>query len=259
MKTIAIALVSVAAVLAPAVEAAGPSGSVTLASQYISRGFQQSWGRPVLQAGAQYDWDNGLFVGTWASGVDDRFYEGGSVEWDVYAGYSRRVKDITWSATVYYYDYPGARMSAADARYDYGEVILAARWRMLSLSYAHTWTRDYCGYNSATLGIGQGLHSRHSGYWDLSADIPLGEATRLKLHAGYQNVRNFDRYDWSDARIGLEHALKDRWTLGVFYARGWNDDGVYDAYTTGVPDDDGEVHVSSPLNGAWAVTLTRTF
>ncbi len=43
------------------------SANVTFASQYISRGFQQTWGKPALQIGLDYANPNGLFVGTWAS------------------------------------------------------------------------------------------------------------------------------------------------------------------------------------------------
>lgn len=235
------------------------SGTATVASQYVSRGFQQSWGRPVMQAGVQHDWTNGIYAGSWASGVSDRFIEGARVEWDLYVGYSTTVDDVTFGATLYQYRYPGARVSAVDQAYDYGELVLSANWRMLTVSYAHTWSEDYFGYNSRTLGIGEGLHSRGSGYLDLSADIPLADATHLKLHVGRQHVRNFAMYDWTDARIGIDHDLSSSWRMGASYARGWNSAGLFDAYTTGVPDADGTVHVGTPLDGAWALTLTHSF
>ncbi|HCA4976872.1 TPA: hypothetical protein MW147_003220, partial [Acinetobacter baumannii] len=63
------------------------SANVTFASQYISRGFQQTWGKPALQIGFDYANPNGLFVGTWASNVSSNYLRDASVEWDFYAGY----------------------------------------------------------------------------------------------------------------------------------------------------------------------------
>ena len=73
-------------------QAAAPSplsAHVTVASQYVSRGIRQTWGRPALQAGADYGRAEGWRAGAWASTVDKRFIDKGSVEMDVYAGYSR--------------------------------------------------------------------------------------------------------------------------------------------------------------------------
>lgn len=39
------------------------SANVTFASQYISRGFQQTWGKPALQGGLDYANPNGFLSG----------------------------------------------------------------------------------------------------------------------------------------------------------------------------------------------------
>jgi uncharacterized protein (TIGR02001 family) len=49
------------------------SANITLASQYVSRGFQQTWGKPAIQGGLDYNHPNGFYAGTWASTVSDHF------------------------------------------------------------------------------------------------------------------------------------------------------------------------------------------
>jgi uncharacterized protein (TIGR02001 family) len=96
----------------PAAAAPAIVYNVTLASQYISRGFRQTWGKPALQAGADYAHPSGLSVGTWMSTVSSRFVENATVEWDVYGGYSGSAGPMGYSAIVMYYFYPGAQYKA---------------------------------------------------------------------------------------------------------------------------------------------------
>jgi uncharacterized protein (TIGR02001 family) len=79
------------------------SANITAASQYVSRGFQQTWGKPALQGGLDYNHANGFYAGTWASTVSDHFIRDASVEWDVYTGYSRSFGDLTVGTKVAYY------------------------------------------------------------------------------------------------------------------------------------------------------------
>ncbi|WP_286687323.1 TorF family putative porin, partial [Acinetobacter sp. GWC1_38_13] len=82
-------------------EIASPySANLTLASQYVSHGFQQTWGKPAIQGGLDYNHDNGFYAGTWASTVSDHFIRDASVEWDVYTGYSRSFGDLTLGTKV---------------------------------------------------------------------------------------------------------------------------------------------------------------
>ena len=67
---------------------AAARSTVTLTSQYVSRGMRQTWGRPALQAGLDVAHASGWSFGTWASTVSDRFIEGGRLEWDLYGGYT---------------------------------------------------------------------------------------------------------------------------------------------------------------------------
>jgi uncharacterized protein (TIGR02001 family) len=129
---------------APATDSAAPAtdsaashfsdhvtANVTLTSQYISRGFRQSWGKPALQGGFDYGHPNGFFAGTWMSSISNRYIENGTVEWDVYGGYAGSTGPFGYSATVFYYKYPGAVYAATDTKYDYGELTLGMTYKFL--------------------------------------------------------------------------------------------------------------------------------
>lgn len=113
------------------------SANVTFASQYISRGFQQTWGKPALQIGFDYANPNGLFVGTWASNVSSNYLRDASVEWDFYAGYLKTIDKFSIGMSVFYYYYPGAKSTAetGSTSYNYGEIVPQIGYGPLSLKY----------------------------------------------------------------------------------------------------------------------------
>lgn len=261
MRRTALALAALCAApgFVGAEEAASPwSGNVAVASQYVSRGFQQSWGQPALQAGVDYAAPSGWFVGTWASTVSPYFVEGGHVEWDLHAGYAGSRGDWNYRAGLYYYRYPGAKVSATGTPLDYGEIVFGLDWRQWSLSYAITATRDYFGFNSQTLGVGRRSHSRGSTYLDLGRRIDLPGGYALALHYGWQRVNHFADQSWRDASIALSRGVGG-FDVEAGYARAWNGAGVYRRYSTGVPDGRGRVHVSNPIDGAWFLKVSRSF
>lgn len=234
------------------------SGSVTLTSNYLSRGFEQTWGNPALQAGVDYRHASGWFAGSWASNVSDKFIEGGRLEWDVYGGYTATHGDWNYSVGLYQYLYPGARMSASATKYDYAELIGSAGWKQWTLSYAMTVSRDYFGINSRSLGQAGDAHSRGSGYLSLDGKFDLHPKLALALHGGHQRVRHFSDYSFSDGSVALQSTLGAfEWEAG--YARAWNSAGVYRNYSTGVVDAQGRVAVSQPIDGAFYVSVTRAF
>lgn len=247
-----------------AVAAAAPAASpftanVTLASQYVSRGFRQGWGKPAIQGGVDYVHPSGWSAGTWMSSVSDKFIEGGSLEWDIYGGYSGAVGDVAYALQLYYYLYPGARLQYAQVKYDYGEVAASLTYKWLTVKYWLTYTPDYFGYNSSSLLLGKDLHSRGSGYADINGNFDLGHGTSLLLHFGHERVRNFSAYSFRDARIALTKTFDGGWSLTGAVTRGWNSSGVYRSYTTGALDSSGKPAVSNPLQSTFLVSLARTF
>ncbi|WP_338759779.1 TorF family putative porin [Massilia sp. METH4] len=235
------------------------TANVALTSQYVSRGFRQTWGKPAVQGGIDYALPGGWSAGTWMSSVSDKFIEGGSIEWDLYAGYAGARGDLNYGVQVYYYLYPGAKLQYAGTSYDYGEVAVSLGYKWFSAKYWLTWTPDYFGYNSRSLLAGDGLHSRGSGYAEVNGTFDLGNGASLQLHFGHERVRNFAAYSFRDARVALSRAFDGGWTLTGAVTRGWGRTDVYDRYTTGAQDSAGRLAVSNPLETTFLVALSRAF
>jgi len=227
------------------------SATVSVSSQYISRGIRQTWGRPAAMAAVDYAHPSGWSAGTSVINVDDRFIEKGTVEWDLYGGYSGNAGPIGWSAMVYWYKYPGARISATDTAFDYGELSGGISWKSLYARYNYTFSRDFFGIQNA----------RGTGYLDVGADQPLTKSLTLNLHAGDGRVAGSGNgiWDWRDVKAGLTHKLEDGWTVAMNYTRALGATGVYDRYTTGVPRSDGRLAVSNVARRAVVLSLTRKF
>lgn len=261
--TLAVAPVPQVTATVPPAEAAAAtspwSANMTLTSQYVSRGFRQTWGKPAVQGGVDYSHPSGFSAGTWMSSVSDKFIEGGTVEWDLYAGYTGSVGDFIYAGQVYYYLYPGAKLQYAQTKYNYGEAVASLTYKWFNVKYWLTYTPDYFGYNSASLLSGNDLHSRGSGYLDINGTFDLGHGVTLLLHYGQERVRNFAAYSFRDVRVALSKAFEGGWTVTGAYTRGWGRTDVYDKYTTGALDSSGNPSVSNPLKSTFLVSLTKTF
>lgn len=240
------------------------TANVAVASQYISRGFRQTWGKPALQGGFDVAHSSGLFAGTWMSTVSNRYIEDGSLEWDLYVGYAATAGDFGYGVTYYQYIYPGARIGFANTSYNYAEIVPMVSWKFLSAKYWYTVSRDYFGYNDKSLGTTASTgdrHSRGSGYLDLNANIPVGESGyTVLLHYGAERVKNFGFTNWTDGKIGLSKTFDGGWTATGAYTRAWFKDGFYTNYYNGEVDANGNpLAVSHPGAGTFAVMLSRVF
>lgn len=227
------------------------TGNVTLVSQYISRGFRQTWGKPALQGGVDGAHPSGMSAGIWMSTVSNKFIEDATLEVDLYGGYSGTAGALGYSALLYYYVYPGAEYAATATSYNYGELSLGMTYKMLYAKYNHTVTRDFFGITNA----------RGTGYLDLGANIDLGSGLTLGLHVGQARVAGAgnDIWDWRDARVALTRALGGGWSVTGAYTKADGDTNVYDAYTLGIPNSAGVVESSNPAAGTLTIGVTRTF
>ncbi|CAH0306758.1 hypothetical protein SRABI118_04610 [Massilia sp. Bi118] len=200
-----------AAAIESALAPAPLSARVTVASQYVSRGIRQSWGRPALQAGIDYVRPDGWRAGAWTSTVDDRFIDNGSLEMDVYAGYSRTVGDLGYSARATWYHYPGARVPGSSIGFDYGELAAGLSWKAVYARYNYTFTRDFFGVADA----------RGTGYLDLGARHEFGPGLLLKLHAGDGRVAGAGNgvWNWRDLAAGLSTRLEGGWLVALNLTR----------------------------------------
>ena len=227
------------------------TGNATVVSQYVSRGMRQSWGKPAAQAGLDYVHPSGWSAGTWVSTISDHYVEGGTVEWDLYGGYSGSVGDIGYSALAYYYKYPDAVISATGTRFDYAELSGGLTYKAFYAKYNRTVSRDFFGITNA----------RGTGYLDVGMNQDLGDGWTLNLHAGDGRVAGAgnDVWNWHDAKIGATKTLGGGWSGAVAWTRAWGKTGIYDAYTTGMPNSKGIVEFSNPAKGTLVVSVTRSF
>jgi hypothetical protein len=263
----------------PSAEAPGGAtvaANVTLASEYVARGFQQSWGRPALQGSLTYVDPSGFFAGTWMSTVSPKLIQGGHEEVDLFAGYGGAVGDVSYVIEPYYYLYPGAELKpepytgfTKKTRYDYGELLLGATWQWLNISYWYTYTRDYFGYNSDTvfcnsvpdLGCtGTDLHTKGSGYLEANVNYKFGSGYGLLLHYGHQRIKNISKLNFSDIKVGLSKTFDKGWTVGVNYTHLVK---VYKPFYKGSPNPfpslTGDGSASSPADDQYFVTIAYDF
>ncbi|MEN3276710.1 MAG: hypothetical protein V7631_2500 [Massilia sp.] len=238
---------------APPDSAAGwtPSANAGAVSQYVSRGFRQTWGRPALHAGLDLTHPNGWSAGSWVSNVSDRYIENGKLEWDLYGGYGSALGRGGYSLTALLYRYPGALAQSTGTKYDYAELSAGLTYRSLYAQYNYTLTRDVFGIAGA----------RGTTYLDGGANLPLGNGCTLNLHAGEGRVAGAgnDYWNWRDIKLGVTRTLVGGWSAAGSYTRAFGATHAYDRYTTGVPDGAGRLAYLNPAKGTFVLALSRTF
>lgn len=229
------------------------SANVTLGSQYISRGFRQTWGKPTLQGGFDFTGNNGFSAGTWLSNVSNRFVENGTLEWDVYGAYNGAfggaASDVGYSAGLYYYKYPGAEIRATRTTYDYAELAFGLTYKFAYAKYNYTVTKSFFGIENA----------RGTGYLDLGANLELGDGYTLNLHFGHGRVANNSMWSWRDYKAGVTRVLAPGWAVSAAYTKARGKTSAYDNYTLGIPNSAGVIETSNPAAGTLVLALTRTF
>ena len=227
------------------------SANAGLASQYVSRGFRQTWGKPAVQSGLDVVHPSGWSLGSWVSNVSGRYIENGKLEWDLYGGYSGAAGPVGYSLSAIAYRYPGAVIRATGTRFDYAELSAGLTYGAFYAKYNSTLTRDFFGI----------VDARGTGYADIGATLPVGEGSTLNLHAGQGRVAGPGNavWNWRDVKVGATRTLDGGWSLAASYTRAFGATDIYDRYTTGVPDAAGRLATSNPAKGTLVVTLVRTF
>ncbi len=215
--------VSLLAVASPAFadEAAAPAsaftvtGGATVVSDYRFRGLSQTNKRFAIQGTAGISHSSGLYIGTWASSIDDYIAAGGDAEIDLYGGYKKSFGAATVDVGLLYYYYPGSSEFVAGYNSDFFE--------------PYTSVSGTVGPVSAKLGAAYALkqhaialfpHSRDDNlyvYGELSGAIP-DTGVSITGHLGHNFERSFlsagTKYtDWS---VAATYAWKGL-TFGVSY------------------------------------------
>ncbi len=195
------------------------SGNLGLTSNYVSRGFTQSWSGPALQGGADLTRDDGYFAGVWASTLSDREFVDGRLEIDLYAGRSVSVGDQQWTLGLYHYLYPGSASPAVGGRrYDYTELRLGWASGMWSANLFVTVSKAWFG----TYADARGTH-----YAELNLSPSWEGGWSALLHAGMGRVADHPEANWRDLKLGITRALDGGWSLQLAWTRVWDKQGYW--------------------------------
>lgn len=158
------------------------SGNVALTSDYVFRGISQTDNDPAIQGGFDLEHTSGFYAGTWASNVDEDFYEGTTMEWDFYGGWAGDVGPVGMDVGLNYFYYPA--VDDDDANTLEGWVSISKDFEKFSLSGGIYYSDDWYGTDE-------------SWYVDLGAEIPVGNFT-IAAHYGMSDYDELDDYDdWS--------------------------------------------------------------
>jgi len=235
--------------------AAGGEAELTahagLASQYVWRGLRQTDGKPAAQAGIDYVHPSGWSAGTRVVNVGDRTIARGTVEWDLYGGYSGKVGALGYSLMGHYARYPGAGRGPNGGRFDYAELSAGVSYKALYAKYNYTVSRSFFGIGNA----------RGTGYLDGGANLDLGHATMLNLHAGEGRVAGAgnDYWNWRDVKVGLTHRLNGGWKVAGAYTRAFGATHAYGGNTAGILNRSERIGYTDPGKNTLVVSLSKTF
>lgn len=192
-----------------------------LASNYVSRGFTQSWSRPALQGGADLSHASGAYLGVWASTLSKKEFKDGPLELDLYGGWTFKLGDAALTAGALYYHYPGsASPGIGGRRYDYAELRLGVAQGPFSANYYTVLTSDWFGTFD---------NARNSSYLELSATPDLGGGWTLPLQLGVGRIENHPEANWRYLKLGATKAFDGGWSLNLSVHRAWDKNRFYTA------------------------------
>ncbi|EMN4755665.1 hypothetical protein RGJ63_002677, partial [Acinetobacter baumannii] len=118
-----------------------------------------------------------------------------------------------------------------------------------------TYTPDYAGYNSNTMGGTEGKRSRGTTYLDLNFTQPINKSWTFGAHYGYERIKNFSKANFQDMKVELIKDLGDGWTTGLAYTKAWDKNGEYRNYSNGEPD----APISNPIDSTFTVSVKKVF
>ncbi len=151
------------------------SGETTLTSDYRFRGVSLSGGDFAVQGGISLDHESGIYVGTWASSIDDGGTGAfGDAELDIYGGWKGNLAEgIELDVGLLYYIYPTEDLNLDTDYFEpYATISGTIGPVEASVGVAYAWDQNALGGDNLYL----------SG--DLSSGIP-GTPVTLDAHLGY--------------------------------------------------------------------------
>lgn len=204
------------------------SSRISLVSNYVLRGIEQTSSNPAVQGGMDYVHASGWYAGLWGSPVsritdsgasDTAQYGSVSTEIDLYFGYKNNfATDYGYDIGFIRYSYQGNYTAAPGfALADSAELYAAARYRFLTIKYS-------CSILDQFMTV---LDARGTNYIELNASYPIPETRyTLNAHIGRQTytgtsadaLEAMDRSpSYSDYRIGAT-AMVNSYELSVSFS-----------------------------------------
>lgn len=151
----------------------GFSWNLELTSDYIFRGVSLTNENPALQGGLDFSWPNGLYVGTWASNIDDS-NGAPNFELDTYGGWNHDLSD-KWN-----FDIQLIRYNYFGADQGYGSVAYNELIGKLQLNKMFT---GLLAYSNDYANTGES-----SWYYGLSGKFDVGNGFTLEPNIGYTTI-----------------------------------------------------------------------
>jgi uncharacterized protein (TIGR02001 family) len=152
------------------------SANVAAASNYLFRGITQTGDSAAVSGGLDYNFDSGLYLGTWMSNVDFA-----NAEVDVYAGFAGDItEEFGYDVGTLYYYYPNG------GNIDYAEVYGNLSYSLLSGGIAYT----YYGETD------DGAFDNGDVYYHAALDLPFEiDGFTSSIFAGHYYFDDADSYN----------------------------------------------------------------
>lgn len=241
------------------------TANVSLVTDYYFRGQSQTWHKPALQGGVDFNHSSGWYAGLWGSSISGKFINGGSLEVDYYGGYNGKINDDWgWTAGLYGYYYPGANYNAtgvaASQSYNTLEWNAGLSYKWVSVKYSRTLT-DWFGTNDRTFALLNGGGTKGSSYLELNANYEFAPSWTVGFHVGKTDVKNSwvgfngsTNPDFVDYKLGVTKSFKDGWNVGLAYVNASND-----GFWSPTPSWSNAADTINPNEGKFIFSAGRTF
>ena len=227
------------------------TSNVAFTSNYVSRGFTQSWDQPALQGGIDYVHSSGFYAGTWASSISGTEFRGGNIEWDFYAGYAGKAGPLGYVLGLYQYTYPGTSSpSIGNHNYDYTEARVGVSHGIVSLDAYVTISGNYFGTFEDSSG--------KVVYYDFNVKPDLGHGYTLLVHAGAGRFSDHPEANWIDYKLGVTKTLPKGWTVSAAVTATHDKDDYWVGSNFSI-DPSGDTYTRDLAKSAFIVTVGKTF
>lgn len=179
-------------------------------TDYVARGTSQTLGDSAFQFGADYNFDNGFYLGAWTSNVN--FNDGTDQEIDGWIGYRKTIDKVTIDSSLNLYGYVNDPVpyEMVEAKFIFSETV--NKW---NFSQTVAYSPDYFNILDQSVWV------------EMAAAYNFTEKLSISGGVGYQYIQGGGSYGCYN--IGVSYKLTKNFTLdGHFYDT--NDHGQGEAW-----------------------------